>query len=193
MIRRRRRTRLDPDWIETLQHGTTPRGGPVHVVVTLGTDHHPFTRLVEWVDRWAGEHADQPCVIQYGTAPAPVHAEGHAVLDPTGIHDLMGRARLVVGHAGPGTILDARAAGRMPVIVPRLGHLGEVVDDHQVAFGRWMAERGQAICVEDEGALRDHLDAARADPERYATTAPDDRVPPAVSLLGDLIDGVLTR
>ena len=28
------------------------------VVVSVGTDHHPFDRLVEWVDRWAGEHPD---------------------------------------------------------------------------------------------------------------------------------------
>ncbi len=80
----------------------------------------------------------------------------------------MGRARIVVGHAGPGTVLDARAAGRLPVVVPRRAALGEVVDDHQVAFGRWMADRGQAICVEDAAALRRHLDAAVADASAYA-------------------------
>lgn len=179
--------------LDALKRGGTVSDGPLAVVVTLGTDHHPFTRLVEWVDRWAGEHPDRPCVVQHGTAPAPVHAEGHAVLDPGDIPGLMARARVAVGHAGPGTVLDARTAGRLPVIVPRLARLGEVVDDHQVTFGRWMDDRGQAICVEDEAGLRHHLDAAWLDPAAYSTSTAEGAVPPAVTLLADLIDGVLTR
>ncbi|WCO68560.1 glycosyltransferase [Iamia majanohamensis] len=166
---------------------------PVDVVVTLGTDHHPFARLVAWVDAWAGAHPDRTCVVQHGTAPPPTHAEGHAVLDPAVIPGLMARARVVVGHAGPGTVLDARAAGRLPVVVPRLAAQGEVVDDHQVTFGRWMAARGQALCVEDEDALHRHLDAAVADPGAYAVERADGAPPAAVTLLGDLIDGVLAR
>jgi UDP-N-acetylglucosamine transferase subunit ALG13 len=166
---------------------------PLHLVVTLGTDHHPFARLVDWVDRWAGEHPELRCVVQHGTAPAPRHAEGHAMLDPAAIPDLMGRAAVVVGHAGPGTVLDARAAGRLPVVIPRLARHGEVVDDHQVTFGRWMDVRGMARCVDDEAGLRVHLDAALADPAAY-TVAVDDRAPaPAVTLFADLVDGILTK
>ncbi len=163
------------------------------MVVTLGTDHHPFARLVEWVDAWAGEHPDLRCVVQHGTAAAPRHAEGHEMLDPVDIPGLMAEARLVVGHAGPGTVLDARSAGRLPVVVPRLARLGEVVDDHQVTFGAWMDERGMAICVGDEGSLRVHLDGARTDPARYVVAADDGTPPPAVTLFGDLVDGILTR
>lgn len=176
------------------QPSATEKTGPVDVVVTLGTDHHPFARLVAWVDAWASDHPDAVCVVQHGPAPAPRHAEGHPVLDPALIPELMGRARIVVGHAGPGTVLDARAAGRHPVIVPRLARLGEVVDDHQVSFGRWMDERGQATCVEDEIELRRHLDASRRDAGPYATVgAGDDATPAAVTLFGDLVDGMLHR
>ncbi len=166
---------------------------PVDVVVTLGTDHHPFGRLVGWVDAWAAAHPSATCVVQHGTAPAPSHAEGYAVLDPADIPGLMARARVVVGHAGPGTVLDARAAGRCPVIVPRLARHGEVVDDHQVTFGRWMDARGQATCVEAEEDLHRHIDAALADPESYALATHDDAPSAAVTLLGDLLDGVLAR
>lgn len=170
-------------------HGASP----VDVVVTLGTDHHPFARLVGWVDAWAAAHPDATCVVQHGTAPAPLHAEGHAVLDPADIPGLMARARIVVGHAGPGTVLDARAAGRCPVIVPRLARHGEVVDDHQVAFAHWMDARGQATCVEAEEDLHRHIDVAVADPASYALAPDDGAPPPAVTLLGDLLDGILAR
>lgn len=178
---------MSPD--DTLLRGD----GPLAVVVTLGTDHHPFARLVAWVDDWAAAHPEAACLIQYGTAPPPGHAEGHPVLDPTDIPGLMARARVVVGHAGPGTILDARGAGRLPVIVPRRAVDGEVVDDHQVAFGRWMDQRGQAVCVETAADLHRHLDAAGANPVAYAIARDDCTPPPAVTLLGDLIDGMLTR
>ncbi len=166
---------------------------PLHVVVTLGTDHHPFARLVEWVDTWAAAHPEVRCVVQHGTAPPPRHAEGHALLDPADIPALMAEARIAVGHSGPGTVLDARTAGRLPVVVPRRAHLGEVVDDHQVTFGRWMDDRSIALCVTTEAELASHLDAALVDPDRYAVTADPGTVPPAVQLFGDLVDGVLTR
>lgn len=167
--------------------------GPLDVVVTLGTDHHPFARLVGWVDDWAAAHPGSACVVQHGSAPPPRHAEGHTILDPADIPGVMARARIVVGHAGPGTILDARAAGRLPVIVPRRAAEGEVVDDHQVAFGRWMDERGQAICVQTGAELHRHIDAAAVDPAPYAVELHDGAPPPAVTLLGDLVDGILTR
>jgi UDP-N-acetylglucosamine transferase subunit ALG13 len=172
----------------------SPNGvGPADVLVMLGTDHHPFTRLVEWVDRWSADHPESVCVIQYGTAAPPRHAEGHPFLDPVMIPRLMGNARAVVGHAGPGTLLDARLAGRLPILVPRLARNGEVVDDHQVTFGRWMHDRHKAVCVEDEGSLRSRIDEAVADPQSFVVPTGPDHVPPAVTLLGDLVDGMLTR
>jgi UDP-N-acetylglucosamine transferase subunit ALG13 len=115
------------------------------------------------------------------------------MLDPADIPALMARARIVVGHAGPGTVLDARRAGRLPVIVPRLARFGEVVDDHQVTFGRWMDGRSLACCAEDEPAVRHHLDAALDDAGPYEVAIDGSAPPPAVTLFGDLVDGLLTR
>lgn len=166
--------------------------GPLDVVVTLGTDHHPFARLVDWIDQWVADTPGATAIVQHGTAPAPRHAEGHALLDPAAIPALMARAGVVVGHAGPGTVLDARSAGRLPVIVPRLARLGEVVDDHQVTFSRWMHDRGQAICVTDEFDLRTRIAEALAEPAAYAVASGTEAPPPAVTLFGDLVDGMLS-
>lgn len=165
---------------------------PLHVVVTLGTDHHPFDRLVRWVDRWAADHPDVRCVVQHGPATPPLHAEGRTMVDPTQIHDLMAGSRVVVGHAAPGTVLDARLAGRLPIVVARIRQLGEAVDDHQVTFAAWLAARAMARSVADEDSLRAHLDAALVDvaPLRLEV---DPAPTPAVTLLGELIDGALAR
>ena len=80
----------------------------------------------------------------------------------------------------------------MPVVLPRLARLGEVVDDHQVAFGRLDARAGRAVCVEDEQALAAAIDHALAHPG--AEPAPlADEARATITLIGDLIDGLLAR
>jgi UDP-N-acetylglucosamine transferase subunit ALG13 len=162
------------------------------VVVFLGTDHHPFTRLVEWVDRWAGAHRDIPCFIQHGPAPPPRHASGSAYVGVDELRSTVATADVIVGHAGPGTIIDALEAGRVPVVLPRLARFGEVVDDHQVAFGRLMHQRGRAVCVEDEHALGRAIEEALSNPGAVAPPSPHE-ARATITLVGDLIDGLLAR
>lgn len=168
----------------------TPPSPPAEVVVTLGTDHHPFGRLVTWVDHWAAAHPEARCVIQHGTAPAPNHAEGRTLVPFDDLRRLLAEATVVVGHAGPGTVVDALAVGRLPVIVPRLAAHGEVVDDHQVAFARWMHERGRAVLVEDEAALHTRIDDALASPGAFFIGQADPAADEAVRRVGALIDGL---
>jgi UDP-N-acetylglucosamine transferase subunit ALG13 len=153
------------------------------VVVTVGTDHHPFPRLVGWIHRWASEHPDLHVLLQLGTTtpPAPlpsVHAV--ALLPHRELVDAMAGADVVVAQGGPGGIMDARSVGRQPVAVPRRGDLGEHVDDHQVRFTAWMADRGLVRLADDEGALFAELDAGLADPSRL-------RIPPDGGAIDDTI------
>ncbi len=65
------------------------------------------------------------------------------------------RARVVVCHAGVGSVLTALANDKRPIVVPRLQRYGEAVDDHQLAFGRRLAAAGLVTLVEDLGLLAD--------------------------------------
>jgi UDP-N-acetylglucosamine transferase subunit ALG13 len=178
--------------IALVQPDVEPDTAPARVVVFMGTDHHPFARLVEWVDRWAAAHPDIPCFIQHGPAPAPHHAKGTAYVSIDELRSTVSTADVIVGHAGPGTILDALEAGLMPIVLPRLARLGEVVDDHQVAFGRLMHEHGRAVCVEDEQALAAAIDHALAHPGAEPRPSPYE-ARATITLVGDLIDGLLAR
>jgi len=136
------------------------------VLVTVGTDHHRFDRLVGWVDRWAADHPSAEVMIQHGTAEAPSHATGVVMLGYDDLVAEMGRADVVIAQGGPATIMDARSVGQRPIVVPRRGHLDEVVDDHQVAFTEWMASKDMVWLATTEDALREQVDAALADPAR---------------------------
>lgn len=125
------------------------------VLVLLGTDHHPFDRLVEW-SRDCAPASGATWWVQYGSTPwpedgnpAPREAEhvlhGVAYLSGVELAAALARASCVVTHGGPGLLMDAWLAGHSPVVVPRDPDLGEHVDHHQQRFVRHLAGNDRVL------------------------------------------------
>ena len=179
---------------------TVPGEGPL-LLVTVGTDHHPFDRLVRWADAWlAGHPGALRCLMQTGTSAPPGASGGvewRAYLEFEALQAAMASAAAVVCHGGPGTILGARHMGAVPIVVPRQHRLGEHVDDHQVAFSRRLAADGGGIhLAETEDELHRLLDRVAAEPAAFRsgsagqTPAGRDRAT-AVREFGRLVDGLV--
>jgi UDP-N-acetylglucosamine transferase subunit ALG13 len=176
---------------------TGPQEGPL-LLVTVGTDHHPFDRLVGWADAWLAAHPGSlRCLMQTGTSARPAAAEWRAYLEFDALQAAMASAAAVVCHGGPGTILGARHMGAVPIVVPRQHRLGEHVDDHQVAFARRLAADGGEIhLAETEADLHRLLDRVAAEPAAFRsgsagrTAAGRDRAT-AVREFGRLVDGLV--
>lgn len=134
-------------------------GDAVLVLTLVGTDHHPFDRLVSWVDAWSFAHPDVECLVQYGTSQPPRHADGRALFSHAEIRALLGRADVVVCHGGPSTIIEARRSGLRPIAVPRTAELDEHVDNHQGHFVARLAAAGLVRAVYEE----DDFEAALAE------------------------------
>jgi UDP-N-acetylglucosamine transferase subunit ALG13 len=120
------------------------------ILVTVGTSESKFDRLLEAFD--VDDRPDEELVVQHG--PSLVRPVGAACLEFLPYDELVDairRARVVVVHAGVGSIMTALANGKRPVVVPRLRRFGEAVDDHQVALGRRLQEAGLVTLVEDTG------------------------------------------
>jgi UDP-N-acetylglucosamine transferase subunit ALG13 len=154
------------------------------VVVTVGTDHHPFDRLVGWVEAWAAAHPDVAVLVQRGGSAPTVGPAGVRSVEMIGYAELvaaMAAADAVVAQGGPGGIMDARSVGHRPVVVPRQGSLGEHVDDHQVTFAAWMADRDLVWLASTAEELAGRLDRAMADPQAL-------RIPPDAGATAATID-----
>jgi UDP-N-acetylglucosamine transferase subunit ALG13 len=136
------------------------------VFVTLGTDHHPFDRLVRWVDGWLanGGCARARCLVQTGRSMKSELGESVDFLPYEEIQRAVGSAAVVVTHGGPGSIALSVTLGRRPIVVPRLQSLGEHVDDHQIAFARRLAARGTIELVQREEEFVAALERALASP-----------------------------
>jgi len=150
------------------------------VVVTVGTDHHPFDRLVRWVDGWAARNPNVAVLVQRGESAAPDHAESAVMLSHDRLMAAMADAHAVVAQGGPGGIMDARSVGHRPIVVARRGSLGEHVDDHQVTFTAWMAQRDLVWLAADQADLGRLLDRALADPGAL-------RIPPDRGLVDETV------
>ena len=161
------------------------------VLVSVGTDHHPFDRLIDWVDSWlesgAADRVD--CVVQHGSSRPPRLARGGALIPHEELQQLMRDADVVVSHGGPTTIMEARRRGLVPVVVPRSGKAGEHVDDHQQLFAARMASGGLAVVADTEQQLVKLLEAALVDPSTLAVGSAgeaDDSMAMAAARFGEL-------
>ncbi|WP_237233092.1 glycosyltransferase [Rothia nasisuis] len=134
------------------------------LVVSLGTDHHKFDRLISWVDTYLADRPQIKALVQHGFTDPPKHAEAVERMPRNELLELYRAAKVVLVQGGPGSILDAREVGAIPLAVPRVAELDEVVDNHQVEFSRVMQTHGETIVVTSPEDLRHKLDAALADP-----------------------------
>ena len=165
----------------------------VRIVVTVGTDHHRFDRLVHWTDHWASAHPEADVFVQHGTAVAPSVATGAPLVDPADLRARVAGATAVVTHGGLSSIMETRAAGLLPIVVARDPGAGEHVDGHQQAFTAHQERLGRIALVRTEAALAAALDRASADPATYRLPADATDVAAAVDEVGALVDDLLRR
>jgi len=114
------------------------------IFVTVG-GMRAFKRLVREMDRIAGE-LDEQVVMQLGSTDyEPKNCDYFRFMPRNGIEESYAGARVVVCHAGSGSILTALAHNKPIVLVPRMKRYGEVFDDHQLEIAREMESRGTTV------------------------------------------------
>lgn len=123
------------------------------IFVTVGTNEAPFDRLVAAT---ALLGARERVVVQYGSSRVrPEGVECLEFIPFERLTELVREARVVVTHAGVGSILVSLLNDKHPVVVPRRKRFGEAVDDHQVPLTARLAAAGLVTPVDDpaEGLL----------------------------------------
>lgn len=117
------------------------------IFVSVGTNEARFDRLLRAV---AGLPLEERVVIQHGHSTA-IARDGVELVDFLSFEAMtekVRQARVVLTHAGVGSVLVCLANGKRPVVVPRRKALGEAVDDHQLQLGRRFAQAGFVTLVE---------------------------------------------
>jgi UDP-N-acetylglucosamine transferase subunit ALG13 len=165
------------------------------VVVTVGTDHHPFDRLIRWINDWLEQHPEHAdgFFVQSGPAAVRPASAGDRFLDGDQLDLLLDGAELVICHGGPGTISDAWSRGLRPVVVPRLRRFGEVVDDHQVDFCVRLADLGRVRLAQSADELAEFLDDFAAGRRQLLPEGSAADGQAAIARFAVLVDGLVSR
>ncbi len=120
------------------------------IFVTVGTHEQQFNRLVEYMDKWAGEHGEEVLIQTGFSTYEPVNCTWQKLFPYGTMVENVDRARIVITHGGPSSFIMPLQIGKIPVVVPRKKAFGEHVNDHQVEFCRAVAERQRNIIVVEE-------------------------------------------
>ncbi len=165
------------------------------VVVTVGSTHYPFDRLIGWFNDWLRLHPEfmAGSFVQWGAASIAPVCPGSPFLAAHELDALVGSADVVVCHGGPGSMADAWVKGRVPIVVPRLRRLGEAVDDHQVGFCVKLAGLGRVRLTQTAEALGEALDEAVRHRDRYRAVPAGPDVDAAVARFATLVDELVAR
>lgn len=151
------------------------------IFVTVGTCE-PFERLMRAVETL---DFDERVIVQRGLSrTTPGNAEALDFVPYPQLVEFVREARVVVTHAGVGTVLTALLNGVKPVVVPRLEEHGEAVDDHQLELATRLERLGLVRAVRDTAQLAEIVreEAGRVRPIRVGGAL--------VEELRSFIDGV---
>ena len=109
------------------------------IFVTVGTHEQSFKRLIQNVDflREKGVIKEE-VFIQTGFTKdyKPKFCESKDFLEYDKMQEYFNKARIIVTHGGPGSIMTPFKLGKVPVVVPRDPKKSEHVDEHQILFTR---------------------------------------------------------
>lgn len=129
------------------------------IFVTVGAQM-PFDRLVKAVDRWASDHGREDVFAQIGqTDYCPSRIQWTQFLDPVVFKHRYQAARVIVAHAGTGSIITALQLGKPILIMPRRANLHETRNDHQVATAEQFRRFSSVAVAWDEKELISKLES----------------------------------
>lgn len=126
------------------------------ILVTVGTQL-PFDRLIRMVDEIA-PLLHEVTIAQVGkTSYRPANIEWKEALHPTEFDRLLAQARVIVSHAGIGSVLTAGRLGKPIILFPRLSAFKEHRNDHQLATARQLKDRPGIYVAQTRQDLIAHL------------------------------------
>ena len=128
------------------------------ILLTVGTQL-PFDRLVKAADAFAAT-SSETLLGQIGkTGYVPKYFRHVPSLAPSEFEDFFSKARVIVGHAGIGTILAAQRHQKPLILFPRQERFREHRNDHQIATCRQVSGKRGIYIALDEKELQDILNS----------------------------------
>ncbi len=130
------------------------------ILVTMGTNDYPFTRLYQYI-KSDPLYLDDRCewFVQTGSCKtdlAPSNGVVESLIPRKDMEELVRRSALVISHCGIGSLNLMLKYRKRVVFVPRVHRHNEFSDDHQLQIAREIKNRRMSVVFpEDEFPVLD--------------------------------------
>ncbi|MDE5888593.1 MAG: exopolysaccharide biosynthesis protein [Bacilli bacterium] len=156
------------------------------ILVTLGTQDKPFTRLLDAIQREIDKgNIKDKVVVQAGCTKYETDDMEMFDLIPIDEFDkLMSECDLLITHGGVGSIITGLKNNKKVIAVPRLAKYGEHINDHQKQIIDKFNDAGNIIGVLDLDELDKALKKVKSfKPKKYKSNTSN-----MIELVEKLID-----
>lgn len=126
------------------------------IFVTIGT-MYGFQRLIKEMDEIAKD-IEEDVIMQIGeTIYEPKNTRYFRFSSREEMNKIYKDARIIICHAGVGSIISALDYMKPVIVIPRKKEFGEVIDDHQIEITRELESEGIINAIYDINELRNIL------------------------------------
>ncbi len=127
------------------------------IFATVGTQL-PFDRLIDTLDKYKQYQRDISIFAQIGPlGKSPDYIDWAPTLTAKQFAKKIAECKVIISHAGMGTILTALELGKPIIVMPRQAKYGEHRNDHQCATVQNLRGRVGIHVADDEQFLLSHL------------------------------------
>jgi len=142
------------------------------ILVTLGTQLQPFTRLLDAIEN---SNINEEIIVQAGLTK--YESKKMKIFDFVSYEEmdkLVQKARVIITHGGTGSIVEPLKIGKVIIGCARLKKYGEHVDDHQTELVGIFSEEGHILEYKDGDNLDEILEKAKNfKPKKYISNTPN--------------------
>lgn len=123
------------------------------ILVTLGTQKEPFTRLLEYIEK---SNIEEKIIVQAGhTKFTSEKMQVFDFITYEKMTDYLKNADLIITHGGTGSIIMPLKMGKKIIACARLKKYKEHVDDHQEQIIEVFKEEGYILELNEENNLNE--------------------------------------
>jgi len=126
------------------------------IFVTVG-QARDFSRLVEKVDEIGGKIKEEIVIQQGQTRYIPKNCKHFEFVSRDEFLKYVKRARIVITHAGVGSIITSLNCGKPTIVVPRRKKYNEHRNDHQMDIARELERSGKVTVCFDVNRLEEKI------------------------------------
>ncbi|MFH5835532.1 PssE/Cps14G family polysaccharide biosynthesis glycosyltransferase [Proteiniclasticum sp. C24MP] len=121
------------------------------ILVTLGTQIQPFTRLLDLIEK---SMIEEEIIVQAGhTSYESSKMEIRGFIDMDEMQSLTEKARIIITHGGTGSIIGGLKKRKTVIACARLKKYSEHLDDHQLEIVSTLSQNGYILELHDNESL----------------------------------------